>query len=340
MRLLRFSLPLASSCIRPLIALVPVVDDLDVHPASMGPRPFGRGQPSSGQRSRTRESTLQWGRDLSAADRAGSPARYPRASPRFNGAATFRPRTDGAGLSETLAGVHASMGPRPFGRGQRWAPNTRLTVLTRFNGAATFRPRTESLCVPNPFAYALLQWGRDLSAADSWNSSRSLTSLWRFNGAATFRPRTVRTAEILRPAVMASMGPRPFGRGQGCICRDDQPGRCLASMGPRPFGRGQGCICRDDQPGRCLASMGPRPFGRGQLRRPRPIGSWFGCFNGAATFRPRTGVTEPAESTMAAVLQWGRDLSAADSLVIAHPPCTYLALQWGRDLSAADSRRC
>ena len=88
----------------------------DAEAASMGPRPFGRGRGYTNMFSFF-TLPLQWGRDLSVAEGAGP--RGPAASRgRFNGAATFRSRKDGAPYWDVDAVVHASMGPRPFGRGR------------------------------------------------------------------------------------------------------------------------------------------------------------------------------------------------------------------------------
>ena len=59
-----------------------------------------------------------------------------------------------------------------------------------FNGAATFQPRKLDAAVTKAVAAGGLQWGRDLSAAET--------------GSRTSKARTV---------PQASMGPRPFSRG-------------------------------------------------------------------------------------------------------------------------------
>ena len=162
---------------------------LDV--ASMGPRPFGRGQPNLIINTMSPLASLQWGRDLSAADSCTDMCRIAERSACFNGAATFRPRTARNCLGSCRA-------------------------RRSFNGAATFRPRTGRDFGPQLAAERRLQWGRDLSAADR-------------------RP----TPALRMRTHSASMGPRPFGRGQGDDGDDGTQREC--------------------------------------------------CFNGAATFRPRTG---------------------------------------------------
>ena len=89
-----------------------------------------------------------------------------------------------------------------------------------------------------------LQWGRDLSVAESVARSRAIS-----------RRATCSSS--------ASMGPRPFSRGKRrkhkLLARDS----ARASMGPRPFSRGK----RESHAAgvtRRPASMGPRPFSRGK----------------------------------------------------------------------------
>ena len=106
---------------------------------------------------------LQWGRDLSAAEGLGFRRRRRRRRS-FNGAATSRPRK-----------VRAAECPpsRP----------------TRFNGAATSRPRKARGRLWAEVRF-LLQWGRDLSAAEGASVRvKVVPQSGRFNGAATSRPR-------------------------------------------------------------------------------------------------------------------------------------------------------
>ena len=131
----------------------------------------------------------------------------------------------------------------------------------------------------------MVQWGRDLSAAEGRSLIRPRCWRGRFNGAATSRPRKGPRPHDAQEAAAASMGPRPLGRGRP----DRRPARRLkhaASMGPRPLGRGRGPAIRFHVAA-SAASMGPRPLGRGRRRRRRG--------------RRRSPW-----------LQWGRDLSAAE----------------------------
>ncbi len=83
-----------------------------------------------------------------------------------------------------------------------------------------------------------LQWGRDLSVAEIPVGPGEVAGLGQ-----------------------ASMGPRPFGRGDNLAKAIEDAGN-PASMGPRPFGRGDGPD-PGPQGAQGQASMGPRPFGRG-----------------------------------------------------------------------------
>ena len=189
---------------------------------------------------------------------------------------------------DTLSHRSASMGPRPFGRGRRiltmhvsgpieelqWGRDLSVAEGTRraasstcwagFNGAATFRSRKDG-CAPKALRpSATLQWGRDLSVAEGYYDIRLLL-LWHcFNGAATFRSRKANRSAQQAEQLIASMGPRPFGRGRRMR---DVGARVAnaASMGPRPFGRGR--YYHLNRPVEIRnASMGPRPFGRGRTQ--------------------------------------------------------------------------
>ena len=251
----------------------------------MGPRPFGRG-------------------------RVSSPRAALLATPRFNGAATFRSRK--ARRVRPRAGrVCASMGPRPFGRGRTWPEWCARRLRRRFNGAATFRSRKVH---PWPFRQ---------SCATSFNGAATFRSrkvepadesrriVLGFNGAATFRSRKAFSARAALNATSASMGPRPFGRGRpvwpaGTI--RSLPGFNGAATFRSRKGQHSPSINRTEAPllqwGRDLsvaegaqaehgvrrpvpASMGPRPFGRG-----------------------RAGVARVSNEEWK--LQWGRDLSVAE----------------------------
>ena len=136
----------------------------------------------------------------------------------------------------------------------------------------------------------------------------------RFNGAAALRPRKwpSLSRQLHAPGV-ASMGPRPCGRGN----RNRVLGSCLArraSMGPRPCGRGNRV-----RSGAQRLTAGRLQWGRGlaaaEIRRMKQSGIY------------------------AIWLQWGRGLAAAEILVAYLLWLLPARLQWGRGLAAAEMAR-
>ena len=109
----------------------------------------------------------------------------------------------------------------------------------------------------------------------------------------------------------ASMGPRHFSRGIPLRHAILTYALSKASMGPRHFSRGIHHHRRQHPPA-AGASMGPRHFSRGIRKRSRRY-RWRGR------------------------LQWGRGISAAESLARMKSPYALLMLQWGRGISAAES---
>ena len=189
-----------------------------------------------------------------------SPIRVPM--PRFNGAATFQSRTR-ADRPRARGIGSASMGPRPFSRGHA---DDRLASLCRDSW---------------------LQWGRDLSVADTpYRFPHWPLRACCFNGAATFQSRTRSSRHRARAAAVASMGPRPFSRGHA---------KPLCRRGPLlPCFNGAATF-----QSRTLVNPGHRDSGydgfngaatfqsRTRAGRDRAIPSRAG-FNGAATFQSRT----------------------------------------------------
>ena len=85
------------------------------------------------------------------------------------------------------------MGPRPFSRGD-----------------TKKRPGRDSR--------TKLQWGRDLSVAETWAARETRSGPRCFNGAATFQSRRLRVQQVDQAArQLASMGPRPFSRGDSLL---------------------------------------------------------------------------------------------------------------------------
>ena len=173
----------------------------------MGPRRFGRGDIFLHPQLRVRAASMgprPFGRgDLNSP--ANQQQRYRLQWGRGLSAAETSARRDGRATRKCFNGA-AAFRPRRLGR--------RTQSPTRnpgFNGAAAFRPRrrTNKRSVR---AAETLQWGRGLSAAETRPDYQKLYG------------------------DRASMGPRPFGRGD--IAPRRPRGRWTASMGPRPFGRG------------------------------------------------------------------------------------------------------
>ena len=159
------------------------------HLASMGPRPFSRGNKSSRLLLYGFQSTLQWGHDLSAVETPPSSAGS-AGDNCFNGATTFQPWKHVHLPNWKERNILASMGPRPFSRGNLAKSLTGRAKLLSFNGATTFQP-----------------W-----KLDQWRTSRPLTC--SFNGATTFQPwKPHHFAGDQFDESPASMGPRPFSRG-------------------------------------------------------------------------------------------------------------------------------
>ena len=72
------------------------------------------------------------------------------------------------------------------------------------------------------------------------------------------------------------------------------------------------------------------------IRNRARIGS---SFNGAAIFRSRKPVTTATGESTVDWLQWGRDLSIAETVCFTLFRGLQCALQWGRDLSIAETVR-
>ena len=284
---------------------------------------------------------LQWGHGLAAVDgRSWRPAR------RGPCRASMGPRPCGRGRPHQARGVgrprRASMGPRPCGRGRRGpdAPSRRMAWASmgprpcgrgrpgdptgggrpreRFNGATALRPWTAR---PSRPARATRLGFNGATALRPWTApepvSHQVLNQVRFNGATALRPWTARYVDRRDGASVASMGPRPCGRGRTCLARarrrttrcfngatalrpwTDRRKRPSSSCGTRGFNgatalrpwtacRRAGCPRRLPCP---CASMGPRPCGRGRLAgscTDRVQADLVRRFNGATALRPWT----------------------------------------------------
>ena len=177
-----------------------------------------------------------------------------------NGAAAKRPRKDrddlqGGGRRD------ASMGPRPNGRGKHGVCHARIGGVQRQWGrgqtAAERARRDEKGAIGNT-----RQWGRGQTAAESLLRQGSCEPDPCVNGAAAKRPRKVRKRGYRPSPIVASMGPRPNGRGKrhGVIM--------TIRARTRQWGRGQTAAER---------------------ARPAACSPGASCVNGAAAKRPRKG---------------------------------------------------
>ena len=106
------------------------------------------------------------------------------------------------------------MGPRRFRRGNAGAVDGAAPIAFGFNGAATFPPRKFRHTMKGRTITIMLQWGRDVSAAEIYARQSGAVDL-----------------------VLASMGPRRFRRGNDEFFMTSA-NEYLASMGPRRFRRG------------------------------------------------------------------------------------------------------
>ncbi len=164
--------------------------------ASMGPRPIGRGISDATSNYWTFDGSLQWGRVRSDAE-----SQRQRHRRHLIHLASMGPRPIGRGIllpSSVPAGAEAaSMGPRPIGRG--------IIIETGGSGPALTQ----------------LQWGRVRSDAESRRASCRLRRGSRcFNGAASDRTRNQQEPHHeTQAAEVASMGPRPIGRGILSSCQ-------------------------------------------------------------------------------------------------------------------------
>ncbi len=131
------------------------------------------------------------------------------------------------------------------------------------------------------------------------------------------------------------MGPRPFSRGDRC---PPVPAKVLVKgfNGAATFqSRRPGDTTYQHRPEE--ASMGPRPFSRGDL----VVQLKDGAFVGWLQWGRDLSVAETRHSGTAAAstytLQWGRDLSVAETSSKSSSGSGSSSLQWGRDLSVAET---
>ena len=226
----------------------------------------------------------------------------------FNGATALRPWTASPGPSAGRRG-HASMGPRPCGRGRRRA---------RWR-----RPRA-----------GRLQWGHGLAAVDGRNRCSGMPPGLSFNGATALRPWTGANPAKIIIAAIASMGPRPCGRGRMYTL-----GMAFSNIVRLQWGHGLAAVDGGGgvlwlahgvllQWGHGLAAVDGATYSARASARTC-------CFNGATALRPWT-VPRGPPADAGQVLQWGHGLAAVDGRQTASRWTLRCRLQWGHGLAAVD----
>ena len=201
------------------------------------------------------------------------------------------------------------MGPRPLGRGRMATAAMTTRITTR-------------------------QWGRDLSAAEGRCPAWSTCSCGRVNGAATSRPRKVVIAAVAILVVVASMGPRPLGRGR--MARVPPPVVYRhASMGPRPLGRGRLGLAGRDVDGVPWRQWG-RDLSAAEGSSANTTVSCSGSRQWGRDLSAAEGFSAASKKAAEGRRQWGRDLSAAEGPCHRGRPPRRSSRQWGRDHSAAE----
>ncbi len=237
------------------------------------------------------------------------------------------------------------MRPRPEGRGERLRPVPHFLAGMCFNAATTRRPwRTELLGKCRQAGLDVLQCGHDPKAVENavCRTGRASTS-GGFNAATARRPwRTSLAHHWHTNGQVLQCGHDPKAVENSChLClRLRQP---LASMRPRPEGRGERPQLVDGHPHVGVASMRPRPEGRGEPRTSIFISRWRTCcFNAATTRRPwRTqGVMEG--HWLSVWLQCGHDPKAVENLArLTDPHLKREQLQCGHGPKAVENQsRC
>ena len=151
------------------------------------------------------------------------------------------------------------MGPRPFGRGM--------------HADKPHEPQDDEL-----------QWGRDLSVAEWRQCRRCSGPTVCFNGAATFRSRNAEIKRVGQCARLASMGPRPFGRGMS------MPSAGTSATRPLQWGRDLSVAewrSLTTRSTTAAALQWGRDLSVAECAVHRAAGLMKESFNGAATFRSR-----------------------------------------------------
>ena len=306
--------------------------------ASMRPRPGGRGEAAQVRASKIGRWLLQCGHDPEAVESGrgfnGRRATEDRASMRprpggrgepfdfacepvlavysFNAATTRRPWRS----AETVSRRNSRNWQLQCGHDPEAVERTMRTIAERAEAIrASMRPRPggrgeASACQPQqPNRTSALQCGHDPEAVEKLaGGSRRATQLDSFNAATTRRPwRAPKRSRRAAEKRLASMRPRPGGRGEVTTAQLVTVRVGNASMRPRPGGRGEAAA---------------RAHGRRRCA----------CFNAATTRRPwRAQRTASGRASRATVeLQCGHDPEAVESRTAVR--------HWRQSYSAASMR--
>ena len=191
-------------------------------------------------------------------------------------------------------------------RPRKWPTSTRRprSPPGGFNGAAALRPRK---CVPSLGASTIgnsLQWGRGLAAAEMAVDSYTLATISELQWG-----RGLAAAEMTHSSVITCSGRSlQWGRGLAAaemiVAGESASSPTIASMGPRPCGRGN--VGSRGWPSNCVlsfngaAALRPRKWPASYRRVDRPR-----SFNGAAALRPRKSLAGPVGIALAATASMG-----------------------------------
>ena len=151
------------------------------------------------------------------------------------------------------------MGPPPFGSGNHHHRIPRHRHPVCFNGATAFRQWKLEDLLSLWGEGMTLQWGHRLSAVETRPAPPAIFGLldqlqWGHRLSAV---ETLREGNLMPDIFGASMGPPPFGSGNGhrAVLHDR---RDQASMGPPPFGSGNCAARRTMNPSRTRLQWGHR----------------------------------------------------------------------------------
>ena len=273
-------------------------------PASMGPRPNGRGKAA-------KILSVGWTHGVN-----GAAAKRPRkvahhAAGRTVPPASMGPRPNGRGKCVVETPMK-KLFLRQWGRGQTAAESCRLPRWRRgrpgVNGAAAKRPRKAASSKEAYAPRSSRQWGRGQTAAESRYLGKAASPRYgrQWGRGQTAAERVLRASQKARRAgVNGAAAKRP----RKAFVAIWQGRRSM-----RQWGRGQTAAES------CAGAIPPPP--------PR-------CVNGAAAKRPRKVAQDGSAVRDAVGRQWGRGQTAAESNVAFHLVCLFQR-QWGRGQTAAE----